>query len=106
MSPTIKQVNQATAANALNGLKFATLMGPALVSAWFAGVTAGDTVSLSVGQKDVLNLGEPNIEISADVLDVSRDQVVFAEPGGQGDELFMPVTVTTAMNFMVLIDEI
>jgi len=104
--PSIKVVNQVTAANALNGLKFSTLMGPALVSLWMSGVTAGDTASFSIGVKDVLNLGQPNIEISADVCDTHRDQVCFAEPGGAGDELFMPVTATTAVNFLVLIDEI
>jgi len=105
--PSIKIANQATSANALNGLKFSTLAGPALVSLWATCVTVTDTISFSIGQKDVLNLGAPNIETGAvDVVSTDRDQIVFAEPGGSGDELFLPVTVTTAAALLVLIDEI
>ena len=35
-----------------------------------------------------------------------RDQILFAEPAEGGEELFMPVTATTAVGFLVLIDEI
>lgn len=106
MSPSIKTNNQVTAANALNGLKFVKLAGPALVSLWLSGVTATDTVGLSVGDREVLNAANPNIEISADVVDTARDQVLFAEPAEGGEELFMPVVATTAVNFLVLIDEV
>ena len=104
--PSIKIVNQATSANALNGLKFEKLAGPALISLWSAGVTAGDTISFSVGDREILRLAEPNIEISADVCDTSRDQILFAEPAEGGEDLFLAVTVTTAQNFLVLIDEL
>jgi len=104
--PSIKIVNQVTAANALNGLKFSKLAGPALISLYSAGVTAGDTVSFSIGDREILTLGQPNIEVSADVCDVGRDQILFAEPAEGGEDLFMPVTVTTAQNFLVVIDEL
>lgn len=104
--PSIKVSNQATNPNALTGLKFVKLAGPALVSLWLSGVTVTDTVGFSVGDREILNAANPNIEISADVVDVSRDGVLFAEPGGGGEELFMPVTATTAINFLVLIDEL
>jgi len=106
--PSIKVINQATAANALNGLKFAKLARNALVSLYASGVTAGDTIGMSFGDREVLAIanGQPNIEISADVCDTGRDQILFAEPAEAGDELFLPVTVTTAMNFLVVIDEL
>jgi len=104
--PSIKIVNQGTVANALNGLKFSKLAGPALISLYAAGVTAGDTISFSVGDREILTLGQPNIEISADVCDTGRDQILFGEPAEGGEDLFMPVTVTTATNFLVVIDEL
>jgi len=104
--PSIKIVNQVTAANALNGLKFAKLAGPALISLWLSTVTAGDTASFSVGDREILRLAEPNIEISADVCDTGRDQVLFAEPAEGGEDLFLAITAGTAMNFLVLIDEL
>jgi len=104
--PSIKVTNQATAANALNGLKFAKLASAALISLWLSGVTNTDTVSLSVGDREVLFGANPNIEASADVVDTSRDQVLFAEPAEAGEDLFMPVVAGTAVNFLVLIDEV
>lgn len=104
--PSIKVANQATAPNALNGLKFVKLSGPALISLWASAVTVTDIIGLSVGDREVLNAAAPNIEISADVVDTSRDQILFAEPAEGGEELFMPVTATTAVGFLVLIDEV
>jgi len=93
-------------ANALNGLKFVKLAVNSLISMWAAGVTVTDTIGLSVGDREILNAGAPNIEISADVVDTNRDQITFAEPAEAGEELFMPVVVTTALGFLVLIDEL
>jgi len=104
--PSIKVANQVTAANALNGLKFSKLAVPALISLWAAAVTVTDVVGLSVGDREVLNAANPNIEISADVVDTGRDQILFAEPAEGGEDLFMPVTATTAIGFLVLIDEL
>jgi len=104
--PSIQIVNQATNVDALNGLRFSKLAGPALVSFWAAGVTAGDTVSMLFGDRSVLNLGQPSIEISADVVDGARDQILYGEPAPGGVDISLPVTATTAVNFRVVIDEI
>jgi hypothetical protein len=41
-----------------------------------------------------------NIEQSADVVDVERDQVVFNELV-EGGQIFLPVTVTTEAQFLI-----
>jgi len=104
--PSIKVANQVTAANALTGLKFVKLSGPTLVSLFVAAVTVTDTVGFSLADREVLNAANPNIEISADVVDTGRDQILFAEPGARGEEMFMPVVATTAVGFLVVIDEL
>jgi len=106
MSPTIKRTNIATTADALALLKFRRIVRPSLISLFLSCVTATDTVSFSSQDREVLQLANPNIEISADVVDNDRDQVLFAEPFDPPDELFMPITATTAVNFLVLIDEL
>ena len=106
MSPSIRINNQATDPNALTGLKFVKLLRPALISVWLSCVTGTDTVDFSFTDREVLRGATPNIEISADVVDSGRDQVLFAEPADPGEELFMPVTATTAVNFLILVDEL
>lgn len=102
--PAIKVVNQADATNAANGLKFEDIPpGGALVSLYASCVTAGDTIGLSVGSEDFLVDAEPNIEISADVVDTDRDQILFQEPVPEG-KLFIPVDVTTAMNWLLVLE--
>lgn len=104
--PSIKVANQVTSANALTGLKFVKLAGPSLISLFVAAVTVTDTVGLSLGDREVLNAANPNLEISADVVDTGRDQILYAEPGAAGEEIFMPVTATTAVGFLIVIDEL
>lgn len=101
--PSIALKNVATTANAVDGLKFRNLPGPALISLYASGVTAGDVISLSVGNEDFLVNGQTNIEASADVVDTDRDQILFQEPVPAG-ELFIPITATTAVNFLVVIE--
>ncbi len=104
--PSIKIANQVSAGDALNGLRFTKLKRPALISLWVAAVTVTDTVSMSVGDREVLRLANPNIEISADVVDTSRDQILFAEPAEGDEDLSLAVVATTAVGFLVLIDEL
>lgn len=100
--PSIRQRVSATTGNALSTQKFRIVPGlGALLSLWIAGVTATDNYGLAIGNQDIVVQGTTvNIEASADVIDIDRDQVVFQEqiPGG---ELFMPVTVTTEAQFLI-----
>lgn len=103
--PSIKVANQATATNAVNGLKFSKLSAPALLSLYASAVTVTDTIGLSVGSEDFLVDAGPNIEASADVVDTNRDQILFSEPVPDGD-IFLPVVATTAVNFLLVIEEL
>jgi len=106
--PSIKIANQGTSANALTGLKAAKISRPSLVSMFCAAVTVTDTVGFSIGDREILvqTVGNPNLE-TTDVVDAGgRDQMVFSEPAEAGEELFMPVTVTTAVGLLVVVDEL
>lgn len=100
--PSTKLVNQTTSTNIMAGLQFEDIPpGGAYISLWASGVTAGDTISMKVGQKDYLVNAEPNIEVSADVVDASRDQILFREPMRSG-KIFLILTATTALNFLLV----
>lgn len=100
--PATKVVNQATSANAMTGLQFSNIP-PGFISLWASGVTAGDTIGLTVGGQPIIDQvsGQPNIEISADVVDYDRDLIIFREVH-RGGEVFLPVTATTAVNFILI----
>lgn len=103
--PAIKVSNQATSTNALALNSFRNITRPTLLSLYAAGVTVTDTLSLSCGQKQLVILANPNIEIAADVVDTDRDMILHREPLPMG-ELSMPVTVTTATNFLIILEEV
>jgi hypothetical protein len=87
-------------------LKFEKLSVASLISLWVSAVTNSDAVSMSIGDREILRLANPNIEESADVVNVQRDGLLFGEPAEGGEDLFLSVTATTACNFLVLIDEV
>jgi len=97
--PTIKITNQATSTNAVDGLKFSRINRPTRIDFFASAVTNTDTVSVSVDQLDYMTNANPSIESSADVVDNSRDHLLFGEPIRQG-QLFVVVVATTAINFL------
>lgn len=102
--PAIKVANQATTTNAVNGLKFEDVpRGGALASLYASAVTVTDTIGFSVGSEDFLVNANPNIEISADVVDTDRDQILFQEPVPAG-KIFVPITATTAVGFLLVLE--
>jgi len=100
--PAIKVTNQATATNAVDGLKFSRINRPTRISFFASAVTATDKVSVSVDQTDYMVNANPNIESSADVCDTKRDQLLYDEPLRTG-QLFVAVTATTAVNFLAVL---
>ena len=100
--PSIRIAPTATATNALDGVKFSVIPETgAILNMWASSATNGDTFGLSIGDQDIVTNGtEVNVEASADVLDTDRDQVVFNE-AIKGGQLFLPVTLTTEMQFLI-----
>lgn len=102
--PSTKIVNQATSANAMAGLNFEDIPPQgALLSLYASGVTAGDTISCTAAGEQLAVDAEPNIEIGADVVDTSRDRILFQEPVSEG-KVFIPVTATTAINWLLVVE--
>lgn len=100
--PSVRRRVTATTADSMSGQRFKFIPpGGAVINLWSAGVTATDDIGLLVGQVEILPAGtDINIEVAADVLDRSRDQLLFNE-FVQGGELFVPVTVTTEMQYLL-----
>lgn len=100
--PTLSFKETATADDVLSGKKFKVIpQRGAIINLWAAGAAAGNKVGLAIGDREIVPTGsDVNIEISADVVDVDRDQILFDEPVGPG-ELFMPATVATELNVLL-----
>lgn len=102
--PSIMLQNVAAGtSNALDGLKFQTLEGPALISVYASTAVAGGNLDFAVGSEDFLDSAEVNIEASADVVDTDRDQVLFREPVPAG-KMFLAVNAQIC-NVLVVIEE-
>lgn len=101
-SMMLKNVAAGTA-NALDGLKFQNLEGPALISIYGSTAVAGGNIDFAVGSEDFLDSAAVNIEASADVVDTDRDQVLFREPVPPG-KMFLAVN-DQICNVLVVIEE-
>jgi len=103
--PSIRGRVAATTGDALTGRKF-KIIPPrgAVLTLLAAGVTATDDIGLSINDRELVAQGtDINIEVSADVLDWDRDIILDSEVVVPGGELFLPVTVTTEMQFLLII---
>lgn len=79
---------------------------PSTVSLWASCVTNGDTIGLLLNKTEIMATDECNIEISADVIDVARDQLIFDSVIGRG-QLRVPVgAVTTELQFLLSVEPI
>lgn len=93
--PTIKKNITAITTDALQGVKFADIGGNgAIVNMWAAGQTAGDSLSMSLGNQDIIADSPVNVDATADTVNTNQDQLVFNEvvPAGH---LFLPVSAVT-----------
>lgn len=99
--PTLR-FDSATSTDAMANRKFNVIPeGGAVLNLWASGATAGDTFGLSIGDRDIcVNGTELNIEVSADVVDTDRDQLIFNEVVGPG-QIFLPVTATAECQFLI-----
>jgi hypothetical protein len=101
-----KLVITAVTADALATEEIRRVETPSRVSLWASGATKGDSVGLALGRTDIMPSDDVNIESSADVIDVSRDQLVFETIVGVG-QLRLPVTaVTTELQVLISVEPI
>ena len=100
--PSLRFRVSATTPDAMANRKFNVIpAGGAILNLWGAGVTGTDSFGISVGDRDIMVNGSLlSIEVSADVIDVDRDQLVFNETV-EGGQIFLPVTVTTEGQFLM-----
>jgi hypothetical protein len=91
--------------NALDGLQFQDIPAPgALVSIYATTAVAGGNIDYNVGTERYLVGAACNIEASADVVDVDRDQILFREPVPAGRQY---LTVNAQIcNALVVIEEL
>ena len=79
---------------------------PSVVNMWASCVTNGDTIGLLLNRTEIMPTDECNIEVSADVIDTSRDQLVFGTVVGRG-QLRVPIgAVTTELQFLLSVEPI
>jgi len=79
---------------------------PSVVNMWASCVTNGDTIGLLLNKTEIMATDEMNIEISADVIDVARDQLVFDTVVGEG-QLRVPIgVVTTEVQFLLSVEPV
>jgi len=105
--PAINRNNIAAGvANALLGLKFSKIGAKgAFITLYGSTAVAGGQITMSAqgGDKEIMNLAEPNVEIVADGVDTGRDLLLADEPVGPGD-LFLQVDAQIC-NFRLMIEE-
>lgn len=77
---------------------------PSIVNFWAAAVTKTDKIGLFLNKVEIFPASGVNIEVSADVIDTDRDQIVFNAFVGEG-QLRVPVTaVTTECQFLLSVE--
>lgn len=77
---------------------------PSIVNFWASCVTNGDTIGVFLNRTELLPTDEMNIEVSADVIDTDRDQLLFNTRVGRG-QLRVPVgAVTTEVQFLLSVE--
>ena len=82
------------------------VLRPSVVNLWGSGATNTDSLGLSVDRTEIMPIGEVNVEISADVVDSNRDQLVFDSVVGRGN-LRIPIgAVTTELQGLISVEPI
>ncbi len=96
----------AVTADAIAQEEIRRVQRPSIVNLWASSVTNGDQIGLLLNRTEIMPADECNIEDSADVIDTSRDQLVFNTRVGRG-ELRIPVpAVTTELQFLLSVEPV
>lgn len=92
--------------DAISDQDIRTVEQASTVNLWASCVTNGDTIGLRLDKTIIMDDGECNIEVSADVIDVDRDGLVMNTVVGPGT-LRIPVqTLTTELQFLLSVEPI
>jgi len=103
--PSIRRSNIAAGvANDLDGLPFAELEEPALITLYGSTAVAGGTIDFAVGSERFLVGASINIEKSADEVNTNADLVLDREPVPAG-KMFLAVVGQVA-NYLLVIEEL
>lgn len=79
---------------------------PSTINLWASCVTKGDQLGLLLNRTEIMPADNVNLEVSADVIDTDRDQLVFNSVVGAG-QLRVPVpAVTTELQFLLSVEPI
>jgi len=99
--PSIRLGVVATTADALANQTFAVVPeGGAILNLFASSVSNGDTIGLSLGNRQLLLPSEVNT-VAADIINANGfDQMLFGELVGPG-RLVVPVAVTTELQFLI-----
>ena len=98
--PSIKR-QTTTSANAIANLRFTNPKSPTAVSIWATGATAGDTMTFGVDDLILVEDARINLESANEVVDTTRDQILFREPCPPG-QYVLSATGTADMNFLLV----
>jgi hypothetical protein len=102
--PAIKRTATAATENALEGLKFSVLNSPALVSLYASSGTAGNALSFSIGDRDILVDAAINLEAGDRVVDTDRDALLVQEAVPAGKMYLNLPTPTTDITYLIVIE--
>jgi len=103
--PTIRRnLTASPTENALEGLKFSVQNGAALVSLYAATATAGESLSFSVNNQDVVVDATVNVQAAAGVIDTDRDQIMFREAVPPGKYFLRIPAMAAAFDYQLVIE--
>lgn len=77
-----------------------------VVNLWASAVAESDRIGLLLNRTEIMPSGQMNIEASADVIDTSRDQLVFNSIVGRGQLRVPAPVVGTEAQFLISVEPI
>jgi len=104
--PAIKRTVTAAGENVLEGLKFSVLNSPALLSLYASTATGGETLSMSVGDRDIVVDAVMNLEAASQTVDTDRDGILVQERVPAGKLYLSIPTVTADATYLIIIEPI
>lgn len=102
--PAIKRVLTAATSNALSTLRFSNPKRPSAVSLWASSPTAGENITFGVDDLVLAEAAEVNLETANQVVDTSRDQILFREPAPPGQFVLDVPAVAADLSFLLNIE--